>query len=195
MSSSEPKALISMGAEPVVHLPIDPILKRLQRVKSFVLGVGSIGGDDFSLKQSIVRSLVSRCSEKTERKAILVSIEPTNRLNLNDVEIGAKAANDGYQTAVWTALSDDKSDSKSWHTQLGDLPRWKQEFGLIVFDLGNVASPQMLRVGRLCDGIVVQLHNPNDSRVTIQAMKSLTQENLPILGAWSVGLSYQKLAG
>ncbi len=181
--------LTDSSACQISHLPIDGILKRLHRSKSFVLGIGSIGLSDPSLVRSIVIDLVKRCSSKTDRKALLVT---TRQVGSEDAEVPIES--DLYQEAAWTFFGESKADTKAWHAQLGALPRWKQEFGLIVVDLGDTSSPQMLRIGRLCDGIGVQLFNSTNSRETIRALASFQKEKLPILGVWSVGTTSRKLA-
>jgi len=173
----------------VEHLPIDGLLKRMHRSKSFVLGIGSIGKADPQLVRSIVNELVTRCSMKTDRKAILVSIVAPG-----SVVTQSPLSNGNYQEAIWTYYGHAKADTKTWHAQLGALPRWKQEFGLIVLDLGDASAPPMPRIGRLCDGVVLQLFNSNSSRETIRALKSLQSESLPFLGAWSVGINARRLA-
>ena len=173
----------------ILHLPMDGILKSINRSKSFVLGIGSVGDPDPLLVRSIVVDLVARCCAKTDRNAILVTVRPPNDLSSIDVPMC-----DLVREVRWSYFGQSKMETKSWHAQLAELPRWKQEFGLIVFDLGDVCYPIMPRIGRLCDGIVVQLLNPSNSRETIQALKLLQKDRLAILGAWSVELSSQGFA-
>ena len=173
----------------IVHLPIDGILKRIQRSKSYVLGIGTVGESDPPLVRSVVTDLVVRCCSKIDRNAILITVRPPQDLSLND-SIGNALVHE----ARWSYTGDTKAEMKTWHRQLAELPRWKQEFGLIVFDFGDVCFPSMPQIGRLCDGIVVQLLNPSNSRETIQALKSLQKNRLTILGAWSVELSARNIA-
>ncbi len=172
---------------PIAHLPIDGIVKRIQRSKSFVLGIGSIGLSDPRLVRSILIELVSRCSTRIDKKAILVTLGQSDP----DLE-GVQAENCNFQRAFWTFFGKSKADLKAWHAQLGALPRWKQEFGLIVMDLGDVSSQEMPKIGRLCDGVVLQIFNSIGSQETIRALKSFQKENLHVLGAWSVGLDTRK---
>ena len=173
----------------IVHLPIDGILKRIKRSKSYVLGIGTVGDSDPSLVRSVVTDLVVRSCSKIDRNAILITVRPPQVLNPND-----SLGNALVHEARWFYFGNTKAEMTAWHTQLAELPRWKQEFGLIVFDLGDVCFPRMPQIGRLCDGIVVQLLNPSNSRETIQALKSLQKNRLTILGAWSVELSARNIA-
>ncbi len=165
----------------VVHLPIDGILNRINKAPSFVLGIGTVGDADPYLVRSVISGTVARCSEKAHRNAMLITVRPLNELQLHDWN-----GNGLFHVAKWSYFEETKVGTKLWHTQLADLPRWKQEFGLIVFDLGAVDLPMMPRIGRLCDGIVVQMFDPPNSRQTIQALKSLQKNRLTIFGVWSV---------
>ena len=173
----------------IVHLPIDGILKQIKRVKSFVLGIGSVGESGPILARSAVTDLVARCCMKIDRKGILVTVRSSHDILPHD-----SFRNALVHEASWSYFCDTKADMKAWHAQLAELPVWKQEFGLIVFDLGDMRFPMMPRIGRLCDGIVVQMLNPSDSRDTIHALKLLQKERLKILGAWSVELSKRNQA-
>lgn len=173
----------------IVHLPIDGILNRLKKAKRFVLGIGTVGAVDGSVVRNLVTDIVDRCCDKTQRKAILVTIRPTE--DGRPKVLREKAS---FTEAQWSYMGNSKPETKLWHSQLAQLPLWKKEFGLIVFDLGDVCLPMMPRVGRLCDGIVVQMLNPSNTRESIQAIRSLQKERLPILGAWSVDFSMRELA-
>jgi len=173
----------------VVHLPIDGILTRLKKAKRFVLGIGTVGAVDGSVVRNLVTDIVDRCCDKTQRKAILVTIRPTH-----DGHSKALREKASFTEAQWSYMGSSKPETQLWHSQLSQLPLWKKEFGLIVFDLGDVCLPMMPRVGRLCDGIVVQMLNPSNTRESIQALRSLQKERLPILGVWSVDFSVRELA-
>ena len=167
----------------IVHLPIDGILKRINKSKTFVLGVGAVGESDPLLVRSVVNEIVTRCCVKTNRNAMLVTVRTPNDVGSDDLPECSL-----YRNARWSYFDQTKTGTKAWYAQLAELPRWKLEFGLIVFDLGDVGFPLVPRIGRLCDGIVVQLLDPSNSRETIQALKLLQKERLMILGAWSVDL-------
>ncbi len=173
----------------VLHLPVDGILNRISKAQSFVLGIGTVGDADPTLVRSVITGTVARCSEKARRNAILITVRPPNDLCSHE-----RVENVNFREARWSYFADANAGTKSWHAQLADLPRWKQEFGLIVFDLGATCLPMMPRIGRLCDGIVVQMLDPSNSRETIQALKSLRKNRLTILGAWSVELNSRNIA-
>lgn len=188
---SESRSTLSHGSESraalpqVLHLPIDGILKKIKGLKPFVLGIGTVGKSETQWSRHVVRDAVNRCCDKTGRNAILVSVRPSG-----DSDSSENASHsDAFREVGWTYFGDSKAETKAWHTQLADLPKWKKEFGLIVFDLGDVRLPTMPRIGRLCDGIVVQLLNAANSRDTIQALKGLQKDRLKILGVWSVELN------
>ncbi len=169
----------------VLHLPIDGILKKIKGLKPFVLGIGTVGKSETQWSRQVVRDAVNRCCDKTGRNAILVSVRPSG---YSDASENASQSH-AFREVGWTYFGDSKAETKVWHTQLSELPKWKKEFGLIVFDLGDVRLPTMPRIGRLCDGIVVQLLNAANSRDTIQALKGLQKDRLKILGVWSVELN------
>jgi hypothetical protein len=180
----------SVALPQVVHLPIDGILKKLKGLKSFVLGIGTVGKSETQWSRQVVRDTVSRCCEKTGRNAVLVSIRSPEHSKNGETDFQS----DMFREVCWTYFGDSKADTKAWHAQLSDLPKWKKEFGLIIFDLGDVRLPTMPRIGRLCDGIVVQLLNAANSRDTIQALKGLQKNRLKILGVWSVELNAGSIA-
>lgn len=180
---------MNQSSSQTIHLPIDGILNRITKVKSFVLGIGTVGNSEASVVRSLVTDLVVRCCGKTQRKAILVTIRPT------DSPIPeAKHPPTSFRETVWSYMGNSQLETKLWHSQLAELPRWKKDFGLIVLDLGDVRLPMMPRAGRLCDGIVVQMLNPSNARESIQALRLLQKERLPLLGAWSVDFSARELA-
>ena len=192
--TNEPKIALrihpdTQAPSQTVHLPIDGILNRITKAKSFVLGIGTVGNIDASVVRSLVTDIVDRCCGKTQRKAILVTVRPADSTRVEEMHQPA-----AFREAHWTYHCNSKSETKLWHSQLAELPHWKKDFGLIVLDLGDVRLPMMPRVGRLCDGIVVQMLNPSNTRESIQALKSLQKERLPILGAWSVDFSERELA-
>jgi len=169
----------------VLHLPIDGILKRIKGLKPFVLGIGTVGNCETQWPREVVRDAVTRCCDKTGRNAILVSVRPFGHSNTSESDCSSEY----FREVSWSYFGDSKAETKAWHSQLADLPKWKKEFGLIVFDLGDVRFPIMPRIGRLCDGIVVQLLHAANSRDTIQALKTLQKDRLKILGVWSVELN------
>ena len=188
---SESRATLSHSSESlatlpqVLHLPIDGILKKIKVLKPCVLGIGTVGRSETQWSRQVVRDAVSRCCDKTGRNAILVSVRPSGFSDTSENEHQIST----FREVSWTYFGDSKAETKAWHAQLSELPKWKKEFGLIVFDLGDVRLPTMPRIGRLCDGIVVQLLNAANSRETIQALKGLQKDRLKILGVWSVELN------
>jgi hypothetical protein len=174
----------------VLHLPIDGILRKLKGLKPFVLGIGTVGKSETQWSRQVVRDAVNRCCDKTGRNAVLVSVRPSGYSDTSE----SASQSDRFRVVDWTYFGDSKAETKAWHAQLSDLPKWKKEFGLIVFDLGDVRLPTMPRIGRLCDGIVVQLLNAANSRDTIQALRGLQKDRLKILGVWSVELNARSIA-
>jgi hypothetical protein len=189
-SESRATRLSSATLPHVLHLPIDGILKKIKGLKPFVLGIGTVGKSEPQWTRQVVRDAVNRCCDKTGRKAILVTVRPSG---YSDGSVNATTI-ERIREVSWTYFGDSKVETKAWHSQLADLPKWRKDFGLIVFDLGDVRLPTMPRIGRLCDGIVVQLLNAADSRETIQALKSLQNDRLKILGVWSVELNARSIA-
>lgn len=190
---AEPATAESVGSHhappQIVHLPIDGILTRIKKAKRFVLGIGTVGAVDGSVVRNLVTDIVDRCCDKTQRKAILVTIRPAE-----DGHPKVLREEASFTETQWSYMGNSKPEIKLWHSQLAQLPFWKKEFGLVVFDLGDVCLPMMPRVGRLCDGIVVQMLNPSNTRQSIQALRSLQKERLPILGAWTVDFRVRELA-
>jgi hypothetical protein len=98
----------------------------------------------------------------------------------------------------WIALKDQVEVGSLLFRQamaeLAELPRLREEHDLIVLDLGSVNSQAVLRVGKLCDGIVLLCDRgvadaKTWNRTLHQASKSIRayqREGMEFVGAWEI---------
>jgi len=73
-----------------------------------------------------------------------------------------------------------------WNTQLLELLRLRKEYGLILIDLGDAESQAMVRLGRLCDGVVIQMMDQVSPRTMKTVLNTLKMEQLKLLGILSL---------
>lgn len=178
----------------VVHLPVDRILARIQKKSPFMLGLGTVGLDQSHLFESIVSDLAVRCVQRTNRKTLVVR-RHTNPLTVPINNLFAPVHNGLYSDVNCIGLGQSKLEKQRWNNQIARLLNWKQEFELILFDLGDSSSHMMSRMGRLCDGIVVQLLETSNSRKAIDIFRKLQNDRLNIIGAWTLEQNEKSLAG
>jgi hypothetical protein len=168
----------------LVHLPIDGVLTFIQKRKPCMLGLGCCGGMDQVLKTTLANELAARLSDKLDRKTLLVHV-----LDSGSDEVAKPLASEGklkVSHLMWHSFEESKQGKATWNNQLARLVIQKRDYELIVFDLGDASSDTMLRMGRLCDGVLIQFSSKKETRQTIETLKSLKNNQLPILGAWSI---------
>jgi len=168
-----------------IHFPIDGIVSRIQKTTPYLLGVGTTGAGSELLQERLLADLAVRCSVKTDRNALVIGFETgTDRGSAGEFSQPTEIV--GYHQVRWYGPGKSKADAKRWNSQLADLLTWKQEFGMILFDLGDASQSLTGRLGRLCDGIVILLQESTQSRESIRVLKSLQAQRMPILGAWTL---------
>jgi len=183
-----------------LHLPIDSILPIIRKSNPYLLGFAIVGNDDRTVLDEIVQDLSNRLCEKTDRKTLVIRVRPTHltsddacvadRSGFQDVRM--PTGDRSYSESRWRWYGDSKTDKILWNRQLAAIPGWCQEYGIILFDLGEVSSPTVARVGKLCNGIVVQLLTSSNPKETIRTLKRLKDSRLNLLGVWSVEQNQQK---
>jgi hypothetical protein len=179
---------------PLVHLPVDEIIASILKTKPYMLGLGTTGFCDHALVERIVSDVALRCGQKTSRNTLVVRLR--SGTPEHEIAISKGLVQDGaYAQVHWAGFGDSKEEKRRWNCQLADLLEWKQEFGLILFDLGDAGSPAMSRMGRLCNGIVIQMLATSDARSTIQILKNLQNQRIKIIGAWAIEHLPRSLAG
>ena len=187
----EPREALS---PPLVHLPVDEIIASILKTKPYMLGLGTTGFCDHALVERIVSDVALRCGQKTNRNTLVVRLRSGSPEHEIAISKGL-VQNGAYAQVHWAGFGDSKEEKRRWNCQLADLLEWKQEFGLILFDLGDAGSPAMSRMGRLCNGVVIQMLATSDARSTIQILKNLQNQRIKIIGAWAIEHLPRSLAG
>lgn len=179
---------------PLVQLPVDEIIASILKTKPYLLGLGTTGFCDQSLVERIVSDVALRCGQKTSRNTLVVRLR--SGTPAHEIAISKGLVHDGdYAQVHWAGFGDSQEEKRRWNCQLANLLEWKKEFGLILFDLGDAGSAVMSRMGRLCNGIVIQMHPATDARSTIQVLKNLQNQRIKIIGAWALEHHPRSLAG
>jgi hypothetical protein len=192
------------NAPTVLHLPIDGIVKSCRKARPYLLGFGSLGQfpstmDQQSVQSCVARELALRVASKIDVDAMVIQLSSLSKSDHVVATASSEQSTDlqdmgGCLRATWYDTNDPRESQKIWYRQLAELSRWKQQFGLIVIDLGDAASPIAARVGRLCHGLVIQLHATQSARKSIHAINALKKQRLNILGVWSTEPSAQRRA-
>lgn len=176
----------------MIHLPIDGILKRISQKNPFVLGFTTVSGARREWKDEVVKAIAGRCSDKTGRSSFVIKMREA-QTELTAVH-GSEPSLQTQDQASWSYLAGTALEKQRWNAQLSELLRWKQQFGLIIIDLGDAGFPELPRIGRLCDGVVVQISDPSHAQGAIDAMRKLQSCRLPILGVWSLEMGTRTTA-
>lgn len=176
----------------IVHLPVDGILKQIKKSNPYVLGMVTVGNihdtqvsDSIAITHQIVSQLADRLHQKTDRATLVIRVQP-KPLVADHLEKRPPTAHSHHFITNWIDFDDSKVEKQKWYSQISDLTTWKQEFGLIVLDLGNAGSPSVGKLGRLCDGVVGQVLGLGKSKSTLRQLKSLNTHRLQLLGVWSM---------
>jgi hypothetical protein len=178
----------------LVQLPVDEIIASILKTKPYLLGLGTTGFCDHALVERIVADVALRCGQKTSRNTLVVRLR--SGTPEHDIAISKGLVHDGSFAQIhWSGFGESQEEKRRWNGQLANLLEWKKEFGLILFDLGDAGSPAMSRMGRLCNGIVIQMHPASDARSTIQVLKNLQSQRIKIIGAWALEHHPRSLAG
>jgi hypothetical protein len=175
---------------PILHLPLDGILAKLQKTRPYLLGFARSGPENTSLENQIVREVALRCASKTDRKTLVVHIAISNSKAARFVPLPEYTeqgyTEQGLTMVRWESFGESKQEKLLWNTQLAQLIQYRQEYGLIVLDLGDVQSELLFRMGRLCDGILIQLLDNFSELALKKSMQRIQHEQLKVIGVMSL---------
>jgi hypothetical protein len=184
----------SKGAnrQQIVHLPLDGLVSKMSKVNPFVLGLGCIGQRDRELLQEIVDEIALGCASKSGRNAVVIRIQQVDK---QEGHRASERSTPSESTVLsksklphhlWHDFGESKMEKRRWNTQLLELLRLRKEFGLILIDLGNSESQAIIRLGRLCDGVVIQVMDQVSPKTIKTAINNFKQEQLHLLGILSL---------
>jgi hypothetical protein len=165
-------------------LPVEGIVKQIRRHKPYLLGLGTLGVVASEALAEVVSTFADRLVQRTARKTLVIQIRDHQKV-VPDPSGWPVACSEHFQ-ATWNIYRDDKVARQQWYGQLAQLTHWRQQFGLILLDLGAPDSTDFARLGRLCHGLVLQLHQSAAGRPVIQSIKRLQSSQSKVLGVWSI---------
>lgn len=182
----------------IVHLPLDGLASKMSKVNPFVLGLGCIGQRDPELFQEIADEIALGCAAKAGRNAVVIRIRQENnqeghrqteRVTPSESSVHRKSKLPHH---LWHDFGESKMEKRRWNTQLLELLRLRKEFGLILIDLGNSESQAIIRLGRLCDGVVIQVMDQVSPKTVKTAINNFKLEQLHLLGIMSLECVLEK---
>lgn len=182
----------------IVHLPLDGLVAKMSKVNPFVLGLGCIGQRDRELLLEIADEIALGCAAKSGRNAVVIRILKENSQDVHrQVEQTASSGTSFSSKSklpyhLWHDFGETKMEKRRWNTQLLELLRLRKEFGLILIDLGDSESQAIIRLGRLCDGVVIQVMDQVSPKTVKTAINHFKLEQLPLLGIMSLECVLEK---
>jgi hypothetical protein len=182
----------------IVHLPLDGLVAKMAKVNPFVLGLGCIGQRDRELLLQIADEIALGCAAKSGRNAVVIRIRQESAPEVHrKVEQTARSetsfpSKPKLPYHLWHDFGESKMEKRRWNTQLLELLRLRKEFGLILIDLGDSESQAIIRLGRLCDGVVIQVMDQVSPKTVKTAINNFKLEQLPLLGIMSLECVLEK---
>ena len=170
------------GTDSKLHFPIDGIVKQVRRKSPYFLGIGTVDGLNTSVSREVILQFVDQLSQGSKRNTLVIRVRKNAELPANDEPTPCSS----HSLVDWQGYGESKMEKKVWYAQLASLPSWRHAFGLILLDMGGVESPTFERLGRLCDGLILQLAESANSRPLIQKLKRIQTNHSNIIGVWSV---------
>jgi len=182
----------------LVSMPLDGLTRLWKRDTCYTLGVATIAPNESSLGRCS-RDLAVRCAERSGKRTLF--LEAPRRNAGDGCQATASVAGLELEERAWNCLSD-ALDARGMNfrkamAELAEFPRLKHDYGLIVVNLGDIASQSIARVGKLCDGIVL-LFEPipgglpewkRQMRDATLQIRSHQAEGLCMVGVWLANAS------
>ena len=190
--------LTRANRQQIVHLPLDGLVAKMSKVNPFVLGLGCIGQRDRELLLEIADEIALGCAAKSGRNAVVIRIRQENSQEVHrqaeqatpsETSLPSKSKLPYY---LWHDFGESKMEKRRWNTQLLELLRLRKEYGLILIDLGDSESQAIIRLGRLCDGVVIQVMDQVSPKTVKTAINNFKLEQLPLLGIMSLECVLEK---
>jgi hypothetical protein len=182
----------------IVHLPLDGLVAKMSKVNPFVLGLGCIGQRDRELLLEIADEIALGCATKSGRNAVVIRIRQENSQEVHRQAEQATHSETSLPSKsklpyhMWHDFGESKMEKRRWNTQLLELLRLRKEYGLILIDLGDSESQAIIRLGRLCDGVVIQVMDQVSPKTVKTAINNFKLEQLPLLGIMSLECVLEK---
>jgi hypothetical protein len=197
------------------EVPIDSLIREMKRGRSYTLGLGRATplpqGTSQRWPTRVAHSLYGRTQRdtlliETEGQSIAESLNEAAHLHepgcLNktvgipmvDRQVEAKVDPSPLTKIVWKMNDNAAAPNASLNRQamkaVGALPKWKEQYPLIILHLGALDSIGFAMLGRLCDGIALAA---DMSRCHASSLRDLSRtlrlhqsHGCRLLGMWSV---------
>ncbi len=197
------------------EVPIDSLIREMKRGRSYTLGLGRATPLSTATSQRWTTRVAHSLYGKTQRSTLLIETEGQNiaenlkaatdlheagYLNKSegtptvDTQPETKTEESPITKIVWTMNDDTAPPNASLNRQamkaLGALPKWKEQYPLIILHLGALDSIGFAMLGRLCDGIALAA---DMSRCQTTSLRDLSRtlrlhqsHGCRLLGMWSV---------
>lgn len=197
------------------EVPIDSLIREMKRGRSYTLGLGRATPLSTATSQRWPTRVAHSLYGKTQRSTLLIETEGQsiaenlkqpaqlpetvclNKSEVNsncDANAEANTEESPITKIVWTMIDDTAPPNASLNRQamkaVGALPKWKEQYPLIILHLGALDSVGFAMLGRLCDGIALAA---DMSRCQTTSLRDLSRtlrlhqsHGCRLLGMWSV---------
>ncbi|MBU6239914.1 MAG: hypothetical protein KGQ51_19035 [Planctomycetes bacterium] len=173
------------------EVPIDSLIREMKRGRSYTLGLGRATPLSTTTSHRWPTQVAHSLHGKTQRNTLLIETDGTPN---QDAQADAKTEESPITKIVWTMNDDTAPPNASLNRQamkaVGALPKWKEQYPLIILHLGALDSLGFSMLGRLCDGIALAA---DMSRCQTTSLRDLSRtlrlhqsHGCRLLGMWSV---------
>jgi len=175
---------------------MDGLIRLWKRGECYLMGVATVHVDGSMPVSSTGSMELARKSVERAGKSVLCVLAEHSLEPIFDQE--CNPSDDAIDRRRWIALKDHVDVGslpfRQAMAELAELPRLREEYDLIVLDLGSVNSQAVSRVGKLCDGIVLLCDRDvadakTWNRTLHRASKSIRtyqREGMEFVGAWDI---------
>lgn len=175
--------------------PVDSIARDIKRGRNYTLGLGRAT----PLADEVVRvwpiEIAGTLSDRSQRSTLLVDIESRSERNAADPTISPMIpAPTGITAVRWTMGGDPSAPASVCNRQamknLGVLPRWREQYPLVILHLGALDSELFSMLGRLCDGIALAAELESLPACSLRRLSRILRrhqsQGCRLLGMWSI---------
>lgn len=178
-------------ATAVTSIPIEGLVRDMKRGRCYTLGLASAYSASDRMPCDWVASVARKCIEKTERTAVLIRTQDT--ASSSCTPSADTNCDSGMACVQWTPwhepLNIHSPVGRTIRSELASLPQWRQQFSLVVLELGDVRGQSFSGLGKLCDGIGL-VASPTSSHAIQELSRSLRRhqaDGIRVIGLWTLG--------
>jgi hypothetical protein len=179
------------------EVPLDTLVREMKRGRNYTLGLGRVTTLSNDLSRSWPGRVANSLQEKTRRRTLLVDTEATDSPYASaSLNPSSDVDSQGLEVTQirWPISRDSARSGPGWNAsllkQLGTLPKWKEEYPLIVLHLGFLDSTAFEMLGKLCDGIALAADMSRSEGTSLKDLSRTLRHHQShgcrLLGMWSV---------